>query len=573
MSGESAGSHCHSLRRSCEPQPEQSHAHRKSRERPRDPHDVQRQQGRELLARHHAASGTRRPARSRKRRSGTSASPGTPAARAPASPTSSSATSRRATSSTSRDASSTASRRTRRSRLATCTEINVREMLLLAAARAVAAATSTFEAPAPRARARPSKAKKGAGGDFEEFPGRARRRGRRPAVLTGGGARDRPSADGAAGASTRMPVVPPTPSARAARSRRISRSAVRHLFPHPDSSHLRKSVSGPSPDVASARHRHPTGCGLMHRLRIRSLALFVAGFSVAAPLCAQRRAAVRASARGEARTHVVKKGDTLWGLAKAVPRRPVPLARDLPAQHRPDRRPALDLSRRLRSACPHLARPQRPLAATWQPPTPGTAASARRGAAPARPASHDRLQSRGQRRGRAPGTGVAASSGTPATAVRPGEYRASPVRVVGGWPGRRRRARARRRRPPGITMTDGEPADAVPRADVRAPPEGRARERSATSSSSIVSTASSRGREQVLVPTGVIKLVSPATERPVARPAHAEVRGRVRGPGRHGARHAGIKPGVFPAARRVRARDAGDVAELQSRPSREPART
>jgi LysM repeat protein len=50
----------------------------------------------------------------------------------------------------------------------------------------------------------------------------------------------------------------------------------------------------------------------MHRLRIRSLALLVAGFSVAAPLSAQRGAQ-----QGDApRTHTVKTGDTLWDLAK-----------------------------------------------------------------------------------------------------------------------------------------------------------------------------------------------------------------------------------------------------------------
>ena len=50
----------------------------------------------------------------------------------------------------------------------------------------------------------------------------------------------------------------------------------------------------------------------MHRLRIRSLALLVAGFSAAAPLSAQQGAP-----QGDApRTHTVKKGDTLWDLAK-----------------------------------------------------------------------------------------------------------------------------------------------------------------------------------------------------------------------------------------------------------------
>ena len=49
----------------------------------------------------------------------------------------------------------------------------------------------------------------------------------------------------------------------------------------------------------------------MHRLRIRSLALLVAGLSAAAPLSAQQGAP-----QGDApRTHTVRKGDTLWDLA------------------------------------------------------------------------------------------------------------------------------------------------------------------------------------------------------------------------------------------------------------------
>ena len=54
----------------------------------------------------------------------------------------------------------------------------------------------------------------------------------------------------------------------------------------------------------------------MHRLRIRYLAVLVAGFSAATPLCAQQGAQLGAPQDDAPRTHVVKKGDTLWSLAK-----------------------------------------------------------------------------------------------------------------------------------------------------------------------------------------------------------------------------------------------------------------
>ena len=54
----------------------------------------------------------------------------------------------------------------------------------------------------------------------------------------------------------------------------------------------------------------------MYRLRIRSLAVLVAGFSVAASLRAQQPARQSAPPGDAPRTHVVKKGDTLWDLAK-----------------------------------------------------------------------------------------------------------------------------------------------------------------------------------------------------------------------------------------------------------------
>ena len=54
----------------------------------------------------------------------------------------------------------------------------------------------------------------------------------------------------------------------------------------------------------------------MYRLRIRSLAVLVAGFSMAAPLRAQQDARPSAPQGDAPRTHVVKKGDTLWDLAR-----------------------------------------------------------------------------------------------------------------------------------------------------------------------------------------------------------------------------------------------------------------
>jgi LysM repeat protein len=54
----------------------------------------------------------------------------------------------------------------------------------------------------------------------------------------------------------------------------------------------------------------------MHRFRIQSLALVVAGISVARPLCAQGRQQ-SASLTDAPQTHTVKKGDNLWDLAKS----------------------------------------------------------------------------------------------------------------------------------------------------------------------------------------------------------------------------------------------------------------
>ncbi len=57
----------------------------------------------------------------------------------------------------------------------------------------------------------------------------------------------------------------------------------------------------------------------MHRLRVQSLALVVAGITVAIPLCAQGtppRTAQSASLTDAPQTHTVKKGDNLWDLAQ-----------------------------------------------------------------------------------------------------------------------------------------------------------------------------------------------------------------------------------------------------------------
>jgi single-strand DNA-binding protein len=51
------------------------------------------------------------------------------------------------------------------------TEINVREILLLGGGKAGGGGGDSFEGSAPRSRPAADKAKKGAGGDFEEFPG------------------------------------------------------------------------------------------------------------------------------------------------------------------------------------------------------------------------------------------------------------------------------------------------------------------------------------------------------------------------------------------------------------------
>ena len=57
----------------------------------------------------------------------------------------------------------------------------------------------------------------------------------------------------------------------------------------------------------------------MHRFRIQSLALVIAGLTVAIPLSAQNtppRTAQSASLTDAPRTHTVKKGDNLWDLAQ-----------------------------------------------------------------------------------------------------------------------------------------------------------------------------------------------------------------------------------------------------------------
>ena len=63
-----------------------------------------------------------------------------------------------------------------------------------------------------------------------------------------------------------------------------------------------------------------------------------------------------APASDTSKTHTVKRGDTLWDIAKVIPRRLVPVARGVSPQHRRDRGSALDLSRRAAASCPAITR-------------------------------------------------------------------------------------------------------------------------------------------------------------------------------------------------------------------------
>ena len=266
----------------------------------------------------------------------------------------------------------------------------------------------------------------------------------------------------------------------------------------------------------------------MSCLRIRSLAVLVAGFSAAAPLGAQQNAP-----QGDVpRTHVVKKGDTLWDLARQYFGDPFlwPEIYRLNSDQIED---------------PHWIYPGE----IFKLPAPGTllGQGAPSPAATTSPGAERRQGPRGmtvfnpdvdaaERRGR-----ESYNLREAASAVRLGEYLASPFVWSAGGPvdsGVLEQATES----PGIAITEADrPMQFLEPAFVNLPKGAPGR----IGDQFLVYRLDSliEGQGQVLVPDRQSSTRLGRHEWPGPGDTREEVRGCLRGPARHGARHAAPEAG------------------------------
>jgi hypothetical protein len=298
----------------------------------------------------------------------------------------------------------------------------------------------------------------------------------------------------------------------------------------------------------------------MHRLRFRSLAPLVAGLLAVAPLCAQQAAQQGDSARA----HVVKKGDTLWSLAKEY----LGDAFLWPEIYRLNTDKIEDPhwiypgeSLKLPATGAMMAKSQAPAA----PAAPVVSATAPAGSPP--PAMRPR-QTRAMTVFGADAGGAefrareSLSLRAAAAAVRPGEYRGSPFVWSAGGPSDAGVLEAAAEGP-GIRMTTANrPIQYLEPVFVQLPKGGAGK----LGDELLVYRLDSliEGQGQVLVPTGVIKLVSPGANGRARAQLVQKFEDVFQGQGVTTLDTSHLTPGVLPA--RVESGLATRVSWLESNP-------